>query len=431
MKVKLPFGRTFIDVEMPDDAVILEHDSVPGLKNEKDKVMESLKKPINSLPLREVIKKNGTVAIVISDITRPTPNHKIIPWIIEELKDISLKNFIIINGTGTHRENTDAELSEMLGVDVVNSIRIINHDAFKKSGLKYLGRCNSGAEVFLNREFCEADFKIVTGFIEPHFFAGFSGGPKGIMPGIAGIDTIAHFHSAKLIAHPNSTWGLVEENLIQQEAKEIALMSKPDFMLNVTLNQNKEITNVFAGEMIAAHMFGTRYVKKHSMIACDEPFDIVVTTNSGYPLDQNLYQAVKGMSAARQIVKKGGAIICVAECGEGIPDHGNFRKIFNMKDSPREILKMIHKPDFSMSDQWQVQKLAMIQIWADVYLYSKLEAAEVSRTHIHFVKSIEDTMMALAQKHGKSSRIAVIPQGPLSIPYIVGEEARSVPLRES
>ncbi len=423
MKVNLPFGKAFIEAELPDGSIVLEHDSVPGLKNEKDKVIKSLRNPINSLPLREAVKASDKVAIVISDITRPTPNHKLIPWIIEELKDVPSENFTVINGTGTHRENTDLELIEMLGIDIFNSIRIINHNAFKKNSLKQLGKSSSGAEVFLNREFCEADYKIVTGFIEPHFFAGFSGGPKGIMPGIAGIDTIMHFHSAELIAHPKSTWGVIDENRIQQEAKEIALMSKPDFMLNVTLNQDKEITNVFAGDIVEAHKAGMQYVKEHSMIECDESFDIVVTTNSGYPLDQNLYQAVKGMSAAHQIVKKGGAIICVAECSEGIPDHGTFRDIFNMEDSPGEILELINKPDFSMSDQWQVQKLALIQTWADVYLYSKLTTADVSQTHLISVESIEDTMAMLIRKMEEKPRVAVIPQGPMSIPYIKGLES--------
>ncbi|MBT2688690.1 nickel-dependent lactate racemase [Bacillus sp. ISL-47] len=418
MRVKLAYGKEGLHVNLPNSTAVIEPVHIPGLANEKEKAFEAMRNPIGTGPLKEMVKTTDKVSIVISDLTRPTPNHKLVPWILEELNHVPKEQFVIINGTGSHRDNTREELIQMLGEEVVNSVRIINNNAFDKSTQSYLGTTSYGAEVYLNKEYCESDIKIVTGFIEPHFFAGFSGGPKGIMPGIAGIDTIMHFHNARMIGDQNSTWGKIEGNPVQGEATEAALMAKPDFMLNVTLNGDKEITNYFAGDVIKAHRAGCEYVREHSMAACEEPFDIVITSNSGYPLDQNLYQAVKGMSAAQKIVRKGGAIICAAECSDGLPNHGNYAEILKMKPTPQEILEMIDNPEFSIFDQWQVQKQALIQVWADVYVYSTLSNEDIENAMFLPTDSIEKTVEELIEKNGENTRIAVLPLGPLTIPYI-------------
>lgn len=418
MIVDLAYGKTGLKIEVPDHTQIIEPKHLPGLSNDKEKAFEAMRNPIGTPPLKEMVKSTDKVSIVISDNTRPTPNHKLVPWILEELSHVPRENFVIINGTGSHRDNTEEELIEMLGEDVFRSVEVINNNAFDKSTQTYLGKSSYGAEVYLNKVYCESDFRIVTGFIEPHFFAGFSGGPKGIMPGIAGIDTILHFHSAKMIAHPNSNWGVIEGNPVQGEATEIANMMKPHFMLNVTLNGEKEITNFFAGDVIEAHRKGSAYVKEHAMVACDEPFDIVITSNSGYPLDQNLYQAVKGMSAAHKIVKKDGAIICASECSDGLPDHGNYAKILKMFASPQELLDKVHDPEFSIFDQWQAQKQAMIQVYADVHVHSKLSKEDVENAMFKSTDKIEDTLEDLLKVYGENARIAVMPLGPLTIPYI-------------
>ncbi|GAB7386998.1 nickel-dependent lactate racemase [Bacillaceae bacterium] len=422
VKVKLAYGKKGLEIEVPNHAVVIEPQYQPPLAGEKERALAALRRPLGTPPLREMVKTTDKVAIVISDMTRPTPNHKLVPWLLEELSHVPRENFVIINGTGSHRPNTREELIQMLGKDVVDTVRVINHDAFDKEKLTYLGKSSRGAEVYLNKEYCESDFKIVTGFIEPHFFAGFSGGPKGVMPGIAGIETIMHFHSARLIGDPKSTWGLIEGNPVQEEATEICLMAKPDFMLNVALNGDKEITAFFAGDVIEAHRAGCEYVREHAMAACEEPFDIVITSNSGYPLDQNLYQAVKGMSAAHKIVKKGGAIICAAECSDGLPNHGNYAKILQLRKTPQEILEMINDPAFSMFDQWQVQKQAMIQMWADVYVYSSLSDEDIRKAMLEPTDDIGKTLAVLRDKYGEDARIAVLPFGPLTIPYVKKRE---------
>lgn len=421
MKTSLLYGKGELVVEIPDDSVIIEPNDLAGLVHDKQAVVEALRHPIGLPPLREMVKSTDKIAIVISDITRPTPNHKLVPWILEELSHVPLENVVIINGTGTHRDQTREEFVRMLGEWVVDNVNVINHHCHNKEELVHLGQSRFGCDVYLNKTYMEADFRIVTGFIEPHFFAGFSGGPKGIMPGIAGIETILTFHNARMIGNPLSTWGNMVNNPLQEMAYEVNRMCKPNFMLNVTLNKSKEITGVFAGELFEAHRAGCEFTRNHSMILVENRFDVVLTSNSGYPLDQNLYQAVKGMSAAHKIVKQGGTIICASECSDGIPNHGNYAEILQMRDTPAEILNMINDPSFQKFDQWQVQKQAVIQVWADVYVHSSLPDEDVRKGMLRPTHDIESTLEELEQKYGREMSVAVLPLGPLTIPYVKGE----------
>lgn len=417
-EVQLLYGTKGLSIKVPDDAVIVEPTHVEGLPDEEKAVMEALHNPIGCPSLPEMVKPTDQVAIVISDITRPTPNHKLVPWLIKALPHVPHENFVIINGTGTHRDQTEEEFRQMMGDWVVDHIKIVNNHCFEKESLIKVGESSFGCEAYLNKEYVEADFRIVTGFIEPHFFAGFSGGPKGILPGIAGIDTIEAFHNARMIGDPKSTWGNINKNPLQEMAREVNHMCKPHFMLNVTLNADKAITRVFAGELFEAHAEGCAFVKSHAMIRCNNHFDVVITTNSGYPLDQNLYQAVKGISAAHQIVKEGGTIICAAECSDGLPEHGNYAKILKLRETPEQILEMINDPAFKMFDQWTVQKQAVIQGRANLYLYSSLSVEDVRNAKMTPTTDIEKTLEALTEKYGPNMSVAVLPLGPLSIPYV-------------
>ncbi|NWQ43670.1 nickel-dependent lactate racemase [Bacillus sp. EB106-08-02-XG196] len=418
METTLLYGKTGLTLQLPNDAFIVEPNHLPGLENDMEALKEALRNPIGTASLKEMVKATDKVAIVISDITRPTPNHKMVPVLIEELGHVPFENFVIINGTGTHRDQTREEFVQMLGDWVVDNIRIINNQCHDKETLSNVGKSKFGCDVYLNKEYVEADFRIVTGFIEPHFFAGFSGGPKGIMPGIAGIETIMTFHNARMIGDARSTWGNMDDNPVQEMTREINRMCKPNFMFNVTLNREKEITSVFAGELYEAHDKGCEFVKEHAMIKCEDRFDVVITSNSGYPLDQNLYQAVKGMSAAHKIVKEGGTIIVASECSDGLPSHGNYSKIFELADSPQALLDLINDSNFKMFDQWQVQKQAVTQVWADIYVYSKLTDEQVLSTMLKPTHNIEQTLEELKQTYGENMSIAVLPLGPLTIPYV-------------
>jgi nickel-dependent lactate racemase len=251
-------------------------------------------------------------------------------------------------------------------------------------------------------------------------FAGFSGGGKALMPGMAGLRTVLGNHDAQMLADPNATWGVMAGNPVQAEVMEIARAVGNTFLVNVTLNRDKAITGVFAGDLDAAHAAGCAFAKATAMVPVSEPFDIVITTNSGYPLDLNLYQAVKGMSAAAQVVRQGGAIIVAADCWDGIPDHGLYAQLLREARSPRALLDTIMAPGFLKQDQWQVQIQAQIQLKADVYVRTdNLADAQIRGALLEPCHRIEETVAALLEKYGPDATICVMPEGPQTIPYVV------------
>lgn len=417
MKVQIPYGKSFLHIKVPKDAHVLSPEIVPGIVDINTYAHTVLSDTKEYKRLRNIINASSSVAIVVNDITRPTPTGVIISWLHELLAPVPDHNIKIVIATGSHRSNTVDELRAMLGNDIVSRFTIINHDAFDDSTLHYSGETTTGSPVYLNRDYCEADIRIVTGFIEPHFFAGFSGGPKSIMPGIAGIESIMHFHNATRIDHPKSTWGVLEHNPVQDMAVEAAIMIKPHLSVNVALNSRKDITGIFAGDVIASHRNGAQFVSKHAMLPCSGNYDLVITTNSGYPLDQSLYQSVKGMSAAAGIVRKGGIILSVAECSDGIPDHGEFGKMLMESLSPADLLSMIRQEGFRRYDQWQVQTLCKILEKASVHLYSTLPAETVKNVHLLPCDDVQHSIDTILSEHD-DFRVAVLPDGPMGIPYI-------------
>jgi len=233
------------------------------------------------------------------------------------------------------------------------------------------------------------------------------------------MDSIMHNHSGQMISHPKATWGGLEGNPVYEEILEVATLTRPDFIVNVTTNRGKEITGIYAGEMVEAHRRGVDFARRTAMRPVAQPFDIVITTNSGYPLDLNLYQSVKGMSTAAQIVREGGSIIIAAECREGIPEYGNYRRILHMCRSPQEVLDLVTSSGFSMPDQWEAQLQAQLQMKADIYVHSSLPEEEVQQALLLSCPDIEETVSKLMKRYGSQARIAVLPQGPMTIPYIV------------
>lgn len=419
MRVELAYGRGRLSVEVPDHAIVITPEELPGLPDERAAFEAAVRSPIGAAPLRELARPTDTVAIVIADITRPSPSERLVPWILAELAHVPREQFVIVNGTGSHRANTREELIQMLGAEVVETVRVVNHNAFDDSTLTHLGRTSYGGEVWVNNDYLGADVRIVIGFIEPHFFAGFSGGPKGIIPGVAGIKTIMHLHNAEMIGHPQSTWAVLEGNPVQGEIREAAAMAPPHFLVNVALNARRGITGIWAGHYIEAFEAGCRFVAEHATRPVDEPFDIVITTNSGYPLDQNLYQTVKGMSAAARIVRPGGAIIAVSECSDGLPDHGNYKDLLRMRPTPHELLAMIEAPGFALYDQWQAQSQALVQRKADVYLYSSLPPEAVRGAMLTPIDSVEAALGELLGRYGPEARVAVLPEGPQTVPFVL------------
>lgn len=420
MQVGLAYGKHGLTIEAPDDAVVVEPADVPGVADEAAALQAALRAPIEAPPLQALVRPDDTVVIVHSDLTRPAPNDRMLPVILAELAEAGVPRarITLLNATGLHRPNTEAELRQMLGDRIVDTYRCLNHDAHDHANLRHVGRTPGGAEVWLNRHYVEASVRITTGFIEPHFFAGFSGGAKSVLPGVAGDMSVMHNHSASMIADPGAAWGITADNPIMRESRAAARLCPPALILNVTLNKAKQITGVFAGALEPAHDAGCRAVKAAVMRPVAQPFDIVVTTNSGYPLDLNLYQAVKGMSAAAQIVRPGGAIIIAAECSDGI-GHGPFLELLRSRPDPAGLLDLITSPGFAMLDQWQVQILAQILLRARVYLYApRLDDAAVRAAHLIPIHDIEATIAALRAEYGASASLCILPQGPLTVPYV-------------
>ncbi|MDB5341602.1 MAG: hypothetical protein JWN70_7221 [Planctomycetaceae bacterium] len=419
MKIHLQYGKDGLDLDVESPHVtVIEPKFMAGLPDERAAFQDAVRQPIESRPLREQINASDTVAVVIPDITRPLPTERILPWVFEELSHVPAANFVIINGTGSHRVNTPAELAVMCGADVASKYKIVNHNSLDPQTLKQAGTGEDGQPIFYNKEYCEADKRIVMGFIEPHFMAGFSGGYKGIFPAVADIKSIMRYHDAPTIGHPQSTWGMLEGNPTQAKIRRNGSLLNVDFCINVTQNSKRQITRFFCGHPLHAHLAGCAFSKETVMIPCDKPFPIVVTTNAGYPLDQNLYQAVKGMSAAAQIVEQDGFILACSKCNDGFPNHGNFKKLLFESSSPRTLLDRILTPGFSMYDQWEAQLLALIELKARVGLKSDLDDDDVRKAHLEPVHDLGHRVAQELEKLGREVRIAVLPEGPMGIPYL-------------
>lgn len=420
MKVKLAYGESHLEVEFPDGrTTVIEPTHSAGLPDQRAAVISALEKPIGSKPLRQLIQPMDRVTIVFTDITRATPNHVLIPWLLDHLSTVvPRENITLLNALGTHRPNTRAELEQLLTPEVVANYRVLNHEPENPEAHVRVGATREGTPALINRHLVEADVRIITGFIEPHFFAGFSGGPKGIMPGVAYLDTVMSNHGARNIGNPNAAFGITEGNPIWEEMRDIALCVGPSFLLNVTLNEQRQITGVFAGDLVAAHRVGIEFVRASAMQPVAAPFDVVVTTNSGYPLDQNLYQGVKGLAAGARILKPGGILILAAECREGVPANTPLDHLLRSASSPEEILTMVTTHGFRRPEQWQAQIQALIQRNATVFLYSSLPDEIIRAAHLAPCREIRGLVDQALHALSSDARVAVLPQGPLTIPYL-------------
>ncbi len=421
MNVRLAYGKTGLDVTLPDGlrVDILQPSHVEALTDQAGAVRDALRHPIGSRPLRELVQPSDTVGIVCNDITRPTPYRTILPVVLEELSHISDGAITLLIANGTHRPSTPEELRTVLGEQIADRFKIVQNDAHDRDAHALVGTTADGNEVWIHKEYLRCDVRILTGFIEPHFFVGFSGGGKACMPGLAALETILRNHCARNMDHPRATWAVTHGNPIWEGIREAALLTLPIFLLNVTLNRDKQITGVFAGDMDQAHERGCAFVRQHALAPVETPYDIVITSNAGAPLDLNLYQAVKGMSAAAQIVKRGGAIIVAADCWDGIPEHGQYKRLLNEAANPRSLLERVRADDSHCQDAWQAQIHAQVCEKADVYLFSRnLTDEQIKGALLKPCRDIAKTVEQLLRVYSRDALICVLPEGPQTIPYI-------------
>jgi nickel-dependent lactate racemase len=420
MQTRVAYGDTGLWLDVPDNTTIVTPSHRPGVPDAPDALRQALRHPVAGPPLRERVHRGQTVAISACDITRPQPRHLMIPALLRELDGIvDLDDIVVLVATGTHRANTPAELRAMFGDEVVDSVRIVNHDSRAPDTMVWRGTFGRDVPVWLNREWTEADVRITTGFVEPHFFAGFSGGPKLVAPGLAALDTVLVLHDAARIGDPRATWGITHGNPVHDDIRAIAAATGDvTFALDVVLNTEQAIVRAFGGDLLPMHEAATAFAKGVAMQPVDRPFDVVVTTGSGYPLDQNLYQSVKGMSAAHQVVRPGGTIVCAAECRDGFPEHGSYREELT-SGSPEQLLAGIAGRERTVPDQWQVQIQAKIQSTSRVVMHTSfLSDADLAAAHLEQTTDISGTVAEALGLAGPDARLCVLPEGPQTIPYV-------------
>ncbi|RYF57048.1 MAG: nickel-dependent lactate racemase, partial [Comamonadaceae bacterium] len=341
--MELAYGKGGLTIELPEArTTVVSPAYQEAAVDVPTTLRNALAKPVSGAPLRDIVRPGQKIAVSMCDLTRPQPRELMVRALLAELDGIVTRDDVtLLIATGTHRGNTDEELRIMLGDELVDTMRIINHDGRDNNSLRWVGTYGDGVPVWLNEHWVDADIKITTGFVEPHFFAGFSGGPKLVAPGLAGLDTVLTLHNASRIGSDQATWAVCEGNPVHDDIRAIASGTGVDFALDVVLNRDQKVVAAFGGELLAMHEAARKVVRELSMCPVPQLYDVVVTTNSGFPLDQSVYQAVKGMSAAATIVKPGGLIICAAECSDGFPDHGSFREVLASEPTPAELLASI------------------------------------------------------------------------------------------
>lgn len=423
--IELAYGKGYLPVELEKDIFSLTTilpKNHPSLDNPRDEFFRKAADPIGAVPLAEMVEKTGKdspdVVIVTADHTRPVPDYLLVPWIVDAL-GVDDSCITLLVGTGTHRGSTEEELERMIGRECMERFTVVNHDCQDESRLVTVGTTSCGGLCRLNSLYVDADIRIATGFIEPHLFAGFSGGTKSVVPGIASLDTVSYFHRAELIAHPKATYGIMDGNPLLSLTREMVSLCPPDSIVNVTLNMEKKITDVFVGDCIAAHQEGCRRAREEATVTITRKYPVVITTNSGYPLDMNFYQTVKGISAAANIVEDGGTIVIASECSDSLPAESEFEKLLAMDISSEGLLKQILNNEDTWYDQWQVQTLLQIIEKCDVILHSALDERDRKITRVDHTDDISATLKKLADKYGQRPLpVAAMPMGPLTIPML-------------
>ncbi len=419
VRIKLPYGRRSIIVDIPEDRlngvlISLAH-KYTTLESEEDILKRALSKPIDTPRLRELVQGKEKIVVISSDHTRPVPSHVTMPLILGEIRELNPKVDIhILVATGFHRASTETELRDKYGNEIVDNEKIVIHDSRDEGSMVKVGILPSGGDLILNKLAVEADLLIAEGLIEPHFFAGFSGGSKSILPGIASHATVLANHCSEFIAHKRARTGVLKGNPIHEDMLYAAQKANLAFILNVVINANKKVINAFAGHSEKAHLKGCEFISEHVRVKA-EPADIVITTNGGYPLDQNIYQSVKSMTAAEATCKDGGIIIVVSECIDG---HGgdSFYSTFADADSVQEIQEimdeiMLRNRNETLPDQWESQILARILLRYKVIMVSDAPKEIVENMHMKWAASVVEAIEMADEILGGLNKITIIPDG--------------------
>jgi len=420
MQVHLKYGQSGLDLEFPatpNFKGVLYPGAAEPLADPVGAVAAALLGPIASDPLQQLARGKKNAIIVISDITRPVPNALLLPAITRELEaaGIPREQITILIATGIHRPNEGAELERLVGKEIAGRYRILNHFSKRQEEMVLVGEVGDGIPAYVNKHYVEAELKILTGFIEPHMWAGFSGGRKSILPGISSVQTLEFMHGPEMVAHPKTAYGVLEGNPFHQAGLEIMQKAGADFILNVTLDTSKKVTGVFAGHPVEAHLAGVEFLSRHCVQTLDEPLDFVVTTNAGAPLDCNLYQTAKGLSGVSGATRQGGVILIATECLEGFGSE-EYRAVFEHATTPAAFIEKLMKKEFFMPDQWCAQETYQVMLKNEIWVYTQgIDAETLRRFHFQPVAALNSAIEALLQRFGQEARWAIVPDGPMLI----------------
>ena len=422
MRVHLEYGRTGLDVELPDDRVVrtLAYKSAPPLPDPVASLQEILAHPTGARPLVELAADRKSACIVICDITRPVPNQMILEPVLRQVEEggIARDKITILIATGLHRPNEGEELVELVGQQIVDNYRIVNHHGKELSEHTFLGDSPRGVPIWIDTHYVEADLKITIGLIEPHLMAGFSGGRKLICPGIAALETIKIWHGPDFLEHPKADCGILEGNPVHEENTWIGRHTGCDFIVNVVIDSARRPLAFVAGDMEEAFHDGVDFVRSVVTDTLSEPVDIVVTSCAGYPLDTSFYQAVKGLAGALPIVKQGGTIIMAASLSEGIGSP-EFASLFDDNSSLEVFVERIMGKDYFVMDQWQLEELAKVCRKAKVKIVSDgLPAETLNRLFVESAPTIEQAVAESLAELSPEAKMAVIPKGPYVLAQI-------------
>jgi nickel-dependent lactate racemase len=417
-QVRLAYGKTGIEIRLPADANarLLRTRPCPSIDDPDRAIRGALEDPTESASLATLARGRKNACVVICDVTRPVPNATLLPPILATLEEagIGRDTITILIATGIHRPNLGAELVELVGAEIAGRYNTVNHLSREDGELRHIGETDAGIPLFINRHYLDADLKVLTGFIEPHLWAGYSGGRKLILPGIAGLETMKYMHNVEMIDHPGTRYGNLEDNPFHEAGLEVARRVGVDFIVNVTLNEDKKITGVFAGHYDKAHSEGVKFCEEYAVAEIDGPVDLAITTNGGYPLDQSVYQSVKGMSGANAIVRPGGTILIATRCeaGTGSPE---FTDLLERADSADHLLEMLRQPGFFEVDQWIAQEMCRILKQKRVCIFTEgLTPQQIRRALLEPVNDLQRFIDDYLAKQ-PTARVAVIPEGPYVI----------------
>lgn len=433
MKIAIPYGRSSMEIDVPDDRLLAvlrpaEPEGAPeDFVLQRAIVERALANPVASPPLRRLASGRSRATVITSDHTRPVPSRITLPPLLEEMRaeNASLEVTLLV-ATGMHRPTTADELGERLGSSILSRERVVVHDARCDDDLRFLGKLPSGGDLWVNRFAVETDLLVAEGFIEPHFFAGFSGGRKSVLPGVAGYRTVLANHCASFIASPRARTGSLDGNPIHADMLFAAEAARLAFILNVALDGKKRIRAAWAGHPDGAHRRGCAEVARSAAVDGRRKAPIVVTSNGGYPLDQNVYQAVKGMTAAEALCSDGGVIIAIAACEDGHGGQAFFDALAGAA-SPRELLESVEgrAMEETEPDQWEYQILARILNRVKVIVVSDRCPPELFEAiHLRWAPTFERALAMADEGTGPDADIIVVPDGVAVVVETVGEASR-------